>query len=333
MHPTTRQAIQASIAGVLAMIAGTLISTTRWYWAVIAAFVVFTRTTTRGETLVRGIERVVGTAIGVLGGVWLGTVFAGHSNAELALVFASVFIAYYFVQTTQLGMAVGLTLMLAALYGVLGRFTPGLLYLRLSETAAGCIIGAGVAMFVLPASTHRHVREHVDAVLTDLAELLERRFAPGSRPMRDQARLVDRRIRDLRTASRPLLAVAEQTRQLVHLVAAAWYFARHLALRAATPLPEAARARLEVLARQVAANARAAAAAQPATDHADAIDRARAEITDEQLLGAGPASPRAALDWLGRIDRVLVELAGLTHDRALDGGAAPASGITTRAVA
>lgn len=46
--PTTRQAIQASVAASLAIVTGDLVSPARWYWAVIAAFVVFAGTNTWG---------------------------------------------------------------------------------------------------------------------------------------------------------------------------------------------------------------------------------------------------------------------------------------------
>ena len=85
------------------------------------------------ETVVRGAERVLGTAAGVLLGVWLGSWFAGHSRVELVIVFACVFVSYYFLQASYAGMVLALTLLLAALYGLLGRFTPGILYLRLAE--------------------------------------------------------------------------------------------------------------------------------------------------------------------------------------------------------
>ncbi|MFY0573913.1 hypothetical protein ACN28S_05675 [Cystobacter fuscus] len=48
LHPSTRQAIQVTVASVIAMAVGYAVSAERWYWAVITAFVIFTRTRSRG---------------------------------------------------------------------------------------------------------------------------------------------------------------------------------------------------------------------------------------------------------------------------------------------
>src|ERR1700742_514573 len=54
LQPTTRQAVQASVAASLAIVTGELVSQSHWYWAVIAAFVVFAGTKSWGETLTKG---------------------------------------------------------------------------------------------------------------------------------------------------------------------------------------------------------------------------------------------------------------------------------------
>jgi uncharacterized membrane protein YccC len=334
LHPATRQAIQATIAGGLAMIAGSLISTTRWYWAVVAAFVMYTRTTTRGETLVRGFERVLGTAVGVVGGVWLGSWFAGHSRIELAIIFVCVFVAYYFLQTAYTGMVIALTLLLAALYGLLGRFAPGILYVRLAETLAGCAIGAAVAVFVLPASTSGKLRAKVNKLLGELADIIDAAFDPRSVParaaVRDQARELDRTLRELRLASRPLVGPfmhvsSDRPAEIVHLISTAWYFARHLVMYADAPLAPAARTILDALTKQVAANARAAARGGPQNHVADEITEARDKLVAAGVLGAGPASARAALDRLARVEGALCELAAVLATDALQRRSASAS--------
>ncbi|WP_353961926.1 FUSC family protein, partial [Mycolicibacterium hippocampi] len=61
LSPTTRQAIQVTVAVSLAIVAGEALSPARWYWAVIAAFVTFAGTTSFGETLTKGWQRLLGT--------------------------------------------------------------------------------------------------------------------------------------------------------------------------------------------------------------------------------------------------------------------------------
>ncbi len=62
---TTRQAVQATLGGAFAHGIGKVLSDERWYWAVGATRWVFVDTTSRGETLVRGFRRVLGTVIGI----------------------------------------------------------------------------------------------------------------------------------------------------------------------------------------------------------------------------------------------------------------------------
>ena len=51
---STRQALQAGVAVALSIVVGELVSPTRWYWATVAAFVVFAGTNSRGDVLSRG---------------------------------------------------------------------------------------------------------------------------------------------------------------------------------------------------------------------------------------------------------------------------------------
>jgi hypothetical protein len=273
-----RLAVQATVAAGLALVAGRLLSTQRWYWAVIGAFVMFTRATTLGDTLARGWQRLAGTALGVLAGVGLAEVVAGHRRLELAALFGCLFLAYYLFRLSYAALVFAITVVLAVLYSLLGRFTPGLLLLRLEETFLGCAIGGLVAALVLPASTTERVDAALAAALRELADLLD---APD--PYRVQrVRRLDRRVRDLRDAARPLtggvpgLTSARRRRQ-VHLVGAAVLFARHVA----APAPD------------VAADARALAHALEARLPPD-------------LRAAPPAD-----EWAARVEGALRELARL----------------------
>ncbi len=96
LRPTTRQAVQVSVAASLAIVTGELVSPARWYWAVIAAFVIFAGTNSWGETLTKGWQRLLGTMLGVPCGVLVATLFAGDRTASLALIFVCLFCAFYF---------------------------------------------------------------------------------------------------------------------------------------------------------------------------------------------------------------------------------------------
>ncbi len=163
-----RQTIQVAVAAALAIVVGTMISGHRWYWALIAAFIVGIGAGSRGEALVKGLQRLAGTFAGVLVGIGLATLLSGHAMLSAALALLSAFLAFYAFQAAYGTMIFFITLMLALLYGMLGQFTPDLLWLRLEETAAGSVIGILATALVLPV---RQSKTFADALHTFLDAL------------------------------------------------------------------------------------------------------------------------------------------------------------------
>ncbi|HEX5256655.1 MAG TPA: FUSC family protein [Mycobacterium sp.] len=211
LRPTTRQAIQVSIAASLAIVVGELVSPARWYWAVIAAFVIFAGTNSWGETLTKGWQRVLGTLLGVPCGVLVATLLTGHQTAALAGIFVCLFCAFYFMTVTYSLMTFWITTMLALLYGLLGQFSFGVLMLRIEETAIGAVIGATVAVVVLPTNTRTAIRSDARAFLTSLSVLIEISAATmsgvqDSASPSEQARQLDRDLQQFRVTAKPLLA-------------------------------------------------------------------------------------------------------------------------------
>ncbi|WP_030187137.1 FUSC family protein [Streptomyces sp. NRRL S-813] len=151
---TTRQAVQAASGAAFALVVGQMVSGQRWYWAVGATWWVFVNTVSRGETLVRGFRRVLGTVLGLGLGALLVVPLHGAVLPTLALVAVSVFGIFYTAAVSYTWMMLWVTLLAESLYGLLGVLTPGLVALRLGETAVGAL-GAGLAvLFVLPVTTH-----------------------------------------------------------------------------------------------------------------------------------------------------------------------------------
>ncbi|MFK4149974.1 FUSC family protein [Streptomyces sp. NPDC004065] len=151
---TTRQAVQATAGAGFALVAGQLLSGQRWYWAVGATWWVFVNTASRGETLVRGFRRVLGTALGA--GLGAAAVLPLHGAAlpTAALAAVGVFGIFYTAAVSYTWMMLWVTVLAESLYGLLGVLSPGLLAVRLGETAVGAL-GAWLAvLFVLPVSTH-----------------------------------------------------------------------------------------------------------------------------------------------------------------------------------
>ncbi|MGI5130938.1 FUSC family protein [Pseudonocardia sp. CA-107938] len=240
---TTRQAAQVGVATTLAIIGGELVSPARWYWAVLTAFVVFTGTTSRGDVLARGSQRLVGTIAGVAAGMALAVLVTGHELLALGLLLACVFLALYLVRLSQALMAFWITAVLALLYGLIGQFSVETLLLRVAETAVGAVAGMLAGFLVLPVRTRQAFGEALDAavaaadaVLAAATAHLLGRPAPGTvelaRDMDDalatlwqRGRPLDSRLTWLRSSTRSsyhrtvrvLGAVDHYTRRLVRV--------------------------------------------------------------------------------------------------------------------
>ena len=211
LRPTTRQAIQVAVAAALAIVIGEWVSPSRWYWAVIAAFVIFAGTNTWGETLTKGWQRLLGTALGVPCGMLVATLVSGDRVVSLVLIFVCLFCSFYFTRVAYGMMTFWITTMLALLYGLLGEFSFGLLMLRIEETGIGALIGVAVAILVLPSNTQTAVRNNAHAFLTTLCELIETSVVtlfgedtPVS-PI-EKARELDRNLQQFRETAKPLTA-------------------------------------------------------------------------------------------------------------------------------
>jgi uncharacterized membrane protein YccC len=206
---TSRQAFQVSAAGVLAIVLGREVSSARYYWAVIAAFVVFTGTGTRTETFLKALNRVIGTLAGLFASIWLAHLTNGHTDLVLVVILGSMFCGFYQNRISYAYMIFFITIMIGQLYTALHQFSSGLLVLRLEETAVGAAAGIVVALLVTPLSTRDTVRSARDDLLTALADLLSAAgdWAGRERPRPDLdalARSVDDGVRRLTLVARPL---------------------------------------------------------------------------------------------------------------------------------
>ncbi|MCX5207047.1 FUSC family protein [Streptomyces sp. NBC_00237] len=153
-RPTTRQAFQVTAACAFALAIGQVLSEDRWYWAVGAAWWIFVNTASRGETLVRGFRRVLGTVVGIAAGFLVAIPLDGAPVPTAALVAVCVFGIFYTAGPSYSWMMFFVTVMAGLLYGLLGVLHPGLLVLRVQETAVGAIGAALAVAVVLPVTTH-----------------------------------------------------------------------------------------------------------------------------------------------------------------------------------
>lgn len=326
LHPALRQALQVTLAAALAIIAGEFISPRRWYWAVIAAFVVFAGTSTRGDTLGKAWQRILGTLAGIASGAIVATVVGGNVAITAVLMFVCIFLAYYLFQVAYGLMIFWITTLLALLYGLLGQFSFGLLVLRLEETAAGAAIGVAVAALVLPVSTRRTaaraavdvteaLQAFVHAAVTELS-------GAATTDLGAAARQVDKRFSALRGAARPVatglsgLFGRGHIRWRLRMFMACAYYVRSLSrhvprARVAEALPpgiEDAGARMQTNLASLAAvlAGRSAQAVTPAGEQLEHWQRQATTGDDGAVLAR-----REAIDTLRRLDEAVIELA--TH--------------------
>lgn len=208
---TTRQAVQVGVAATLAIVVSESIAPQRWYWAVIAAFVVFAGTNSRGDLLSRGWGRVIGTIGGVVAGMGLAALVGDNQVLSIVLLFAGVFLALYLVRISPAMLAFWITAVLALVYGLIGQFSVEVLLLRIEETAIGAGASVVAAFLVLPRGTRaafgEAVSELVDAidqVLADATDRLVGRATATSR--REGVRAMDDALVTLRQRAQPLAA-------------------------------------------------------------------------------------------------------------------------------
>ena len=169
-----RQAIQVAMAGTLAILFGRWLSPVRYYWAVIAAFIMSAGTATRMETVLKGVNRVVGTLAGLVAAVVVAGWTAGHTGLIVTTIVLAVFMGIYWQRVSYVYFVFFLTIMLGELYSVLHEFSPQFMILRLEETMVGALAGLVVALVILPLSTRDTVQAARQAFLDDLQTFLVR---------------------------------------------------------------------------------------------------------------------------------------------------------------
>ncbi|MDX0425734.1 FUSC family protein [Sinorhizobium medicae] len=204
-NPALRNAIQITLASGIAMVFGLMLSRERWFWAVLAAFLVFTNTRSRGDTVVKALQRSAGTLAGIIVGLAAASAIGGNIYVVLPLGAACIFLAFYFLPVSYATMTFFVSVVLSLAYSLLGVLTPQLLELRLEETLIGSVAGAAVAFVVFPTSTRTTldaaIRNWCDR-LVDLLEEAKKGTTGLNLVSRSQA--LDRAYRDLTAAAKPL---------------------------------------------------------------------------------------------------------------------------------
>ena len=200
-------ACRATTAALIAMLIGHSVSPERWFWAVITTFVVFLGTRSRGDTIRKTGERVLGTLAGVAVSAVLIGALHGTPWLLVAAMAACVFGWAYFILTSYGQGVFFITVLVGLIYGELGFAIGPLIEMRVEEVFVGCIVSIAVAVLMMPLRTSHHVEIKVTGVLDALDEVLRvchtRVDVDGLRPL-TAVRALDRRWHELRIALRPL---------------------------------------------------------------------------------------------------------------------------------
>jgi hypothetical protein len=198
-------ALRATTAALIAMLIGHSLSPERWFWAVITSFVVFLGTRSRGDTMRKVGERVLGTLAGVGVSVVLVGLLHGEPWLFVAAMVGCVFGWAYFILTSYGRGVFFITVLIGLVYGELGFAMKPLIELRVGEVLVGCAVSMVVAVSMMPLRTSRHVDTKVAEVLGALDDVVRVSETTSSTMTPISAmRILDRRWHELRLALRPL---------------------------------------------------------------------------------------------------------------------------------
>ncbi len=239
LHPSTKQAIQATLGTMMAMFLGRMVSEQRWYWAAITVFLLFSGAT-RGDQLNRALQRVMGTVVGLILGLMLALALKDFENSQLTVIFLCLFAVIYTLRSAYFWTTLWFSCLLAIFYGLLGQLDQHILWLRVEETLVGAGASALMVLFIFPISTRGSARLQLSRLLRAHADLLSHFAQPQAEAMsrgtrRAQVRQLEKTFADLRQLLDPLASQMWATggksktsaQGWLHEVGALLYYTRH----------------------------------------------------------------------------------------------------------
>ncbi|MDN4075131.1 FUSC family protein [Fictibacillus terranigra] len=169
IRPTTKKAIQALIAGGLSIVLGHIYSPAHQYWILLSCFVVLLGTETVGRTLVKAVQRSIGTFLGAIAGFIIAMYLTGIQ--DIVMLFICVFLAFYLLPISYTLMMFWITMLLALMYDILlGGINQQLMIARVIDTVAGVGLGFAVSALIYPHRTRDKVTTSTVEYLNSLKE-------------------------------------------------------------------------------------------------------------------------------------------------------------------
>ncbi|CAN7588857.1 FUSC family protein [Rossellomorea sp. LjRoot5] len=238
LKPSTRKAIQALVAGTLAIIVGVLIAPAQPYWVLLTTFIVQIGTETVGRTYMKAFQRSIGTVIGAIIGFGAANLVSGNSQLEVVLLFAVLFLAFYLFPVSYTLMSLFITMLIAFMYDLLlGGISIQLMGARVIDTIAGAVIALIVSAFVFPKKTKDKVADSFDDFFGDLqgyvSSYIKTFTVPEDKALTDQAFDLDQKLQTIKDEAQSLLQrPGSLTRsgvgRWITVVTAINYYAKHL---------------------------------------------------------------------------------------------------------
>ncbi|OXS59058.1 putative membrane protein YccC [Bacillus sp. V-88] len=238
LKPSTRKAIQALVAGTIAIIVGVMIAPAQPYWVLLTTFIVQIGTETVGRTYMKAFQRSIGTVIGAIIGFGAANLVSGNSQLEVVLLFAVLFLAFYLFPVSYTLMSLFITMLIAFMYDLLlGGISIQLMGARVIDTIAGAIIALLVSAFVFPKRTKDKVADSFDDFFGDLegyvSSYINTFTVPEDKALTDQAFDLDQKLQAIKDEAQSLLQrPGSLTRsgvgRWITVVTAINYYAKHL---------------------------------------------------------------------------------------------------------
>jgi uncharacterized membrane protein YgaE (UPF0421/DUF939 family) len=238
LKPSTRKAIQALVAGTLAIIVGELIAPAQPYWVLLTTFIIQIGTESVGRTYMKAFQRSIGTVIGAIIGFGAANLVSGNSQLEVFLLFAVLFLAFYLFTVSYTLMSLFITMLIAFMYDLLlGGISIQLMGARVIDTIAGAVIALIVSAFVFPKRTKDKVSDSFDDFFGELqgyvSSYIKTFTVLEDKVLTDQAFDLDQKLQGIKDEAQSLLQrPGAMTRsgigRWITVVTAINYYAKHL---------------------------------------------------------------------------------------------------------
>ena len=194
-RPVMERAIRMGVAVSIASVLASWYSEPRWYYGFFGAFAVFMSANGTREHIRVSLERGVGTAVGCGLGLLIATSFIGHLEVAYVVLFALIWIAFYFQRASDLLNNVAMGVMVALLYVQMQTYDDVLITDRIVTTLIGSAVAIVVSLVVFRVPTTKITRSAAKHYFVELEQFVDSAFGnltatDADRTLRARARKV-----------------------------------------------------------------------------------------------------------------------------------------------